>query len=148
MLVDYIKTFIFSFGSMFFFSFVTCAPKRTRHVAGLIGAVGYIVFFAFKKLGIQDFLCYFLATLIMAILCELCAIWQKTPATTFISISILGLVPGIDLYRTMQLLTLGEYSAGTALGISAILAIGTMAMALALCVFVVRMVRKQGSGFR
>lgn len=142
------RAFVFCFGAVYFFSVVFQAPARTRLACGLIGAVCYTLFVLLKHFNTPILASYFAATTLMAFLCELCAIWLKAPATIFISTSILGLVPGLDLYRTMSLFTLGEYEAGAQIGLQALMAIGAMAMALALSLFVIQIIRRLNASLR
>ncbi len=139
---DLLRAFIFGFGAIYFCSFVFRAPKRTRIATGLIGAVCYTGYAALGDAGAPVIVSYFTATFVMAVLCELCAVWLKAPATIFISTAVLALVPGLDLYRTMRFFTFGEYSAGSQTGLSTLMVIGTMAMALALGFFAVKSVRR------
>lgn len=135
----------FSFSSVFFFSIVFGAPRRTQAVCGLIGALCYTLFSLLKLEGVSLMLAYFFPTLLLAILCEAGAILLKAPATVFLSTSVLGLVPGLDLYRTMSLLTAGKVDQGAQIGIQTLLEIAIMAMAMAIGLFAVRQVR---SGWR
>lgn len=136
------RVFLFSFGSVFFFSIVFRAPRRTQAVCGLIGSLCYTLFTLLKLKGVALMLSYFFPTLLLAILCEAGAILLKTPATVFLSTTVLGLVPGLDLYRTMSLLTAGDMEQGTQMGIQTLLEIAIMAMAMAIGLFLVRLVRR------
>lgn len=138
-MADFFKEFIFSFGAVYFFTFIFNAPKRTRLIAGLIGAVSYALFIVLKALDSPLLACYFISTLLIAFLSEFSAKILKAPSTVFISIAILALVPGIGLYRTMNLLTFGNYGSGTEVGIQTLLAIGSIAMALAVSLLILKL---------
>lgn len=145
MWLELLKGSLFSFGSVYFFSVVFRAPRRTQAVCGLIGALCYTLFSLMKLRDISLMIAYFLPTLLLAVLCEVGAIALKAPATVFLSTSVLGLVPGLDLYRTMSLLTAGDMERGAQIGVQTLLEIAIMAMAMALGLFLVRLAR---SGYR
>jgi uncharacterized membrane protein YjjB (DUF3815 family) len=63
---------------------------------------------------------------------EIAARLMKMPATTFITTSVIVLVPGFGLYKTMLYLVQGAYSQAGSEGTITILAIGSMALAIAL----------------
>ena len=141
MWAELLKGALFSFGSVFFFSIVFRAPRRTQAVCALFGALCYTIFSFLKLWGVSLMLAYFFSTLLLAILCEAGAILLKAPATVFLSTSVLGLVPGLDLYRTMSLLTAGDTEQGAQIGIQTLLEIAIMAMAMAIGLFAVRQIR-------
>lgn len=141
-MVQLAKGFVFSFGAVYFFSVVFCAPRRTQLACGLIGALCRTLFSTMQMAELSPMLCYFVPTLLLALLCETGAVIFKSPATVFLSTSVLGMVPGLALYRTMRLLTSGSLNEGAQIGIATLLEIAIMAMAIALGLFLVRMIRK------
>ena len=97
-------------------------PLRTVLPSAVIAAGGYVVFLL---LG-QTTAAYFVSAFLIAVICELLARIMKTAATLFITSTIIPLVPGLGLYRTMfylsreQFSLAGETGAETILGICAI----------------------------
>lgn len=126
-----IYDFIYSFLAAFFFSFLFNAPRRSILLTATIAGIGYTVFIIFRDGLNNPLLGYFIGTLIMALLSEIAARFLKMAATTFITIAILPLVPGLGLYLTMQYWVQNNYQATVQTGTQTMLAIGAMAMAIA-----------------
>ncbi len=75
---------------------------------------------------------YFIAAIIVTIYSEICARIEKTPATIFLTATIIPLVPGQALYYTMSYAVnglLGEFAANASytVGIAVAIAAGIMA---------------------
>jgi len=68
----------------------------------LLGAVVQIVFMVVSHFIASSFLVYLLAALTGAVISEVLAVALKCPATVFRILSILPLVPGGGLYKTMS----------------------------------------------
>jgi uncharacterized membrane protein YjjB (DUF3815 family) len=67
-----------------------------------------------------DLLSVFLGTAAVAVYSELMARIRKTPATTFSIPGIFPLVPGVDAYRTIQLIAEQDYPVATAYAVSTV----------------------------
>ncbi len=78
--------------------------KRVRFVvlSSLIGAVGWAVFLLLTNAVSSDVWRYLLATIAVSALSELSARLFKAPATVFLLIGIVPLVPGSGLYYAMS----------------------------------------------
>ena len=139
-MLELLSSFGFSFGAVYIFTILFCSPKRTRLISALIGAVSYTTFVLLGKLGVHFLVAYFFSTMIIAISSEIFAVLQKAPSTCFTNTAIIALVPGIGLYQTMNLFTFGKYEQGGEIGIQTLLSIGTMAMALAVSLMLIRLV--------
>ena len=68
--------------------------------ASIIGSISWLIFFLTKGIG-SEVGRYFIATLVVAILSEVFARVYKAPATLFLIIGIIPLVPGGGIYYTM-----------------------------------------------
>lgn len=68
----------------------------------------------------SELLAIFLGTAAVAVYSELMARVRKTPATIFLIPGIIPLVPGVDTYRTIQLIAEGNYSSAMSYGVAAI----------------------------
>ena len=126
-----IYDFIYSFLAAFFFSFCLMHLDVPFFLTATIAGIGYTVFIIFRDGFNNPLLGYFIGTLIMALLSEIAARFLKMAATTFITIAILPLVPGLGLYLTMQYWVQNNYQATVQTGTQTMLAIGAMAMAIA-----------------
>jgi len=89
--------------------------------AGLSGTLGMLISDRLLTVfpGIS-LLAVFLGTAAVAIYSELMARVRKTPATIFLIPGIIPLVPGVDAYRTIQLIAEKDYMSAASYGVSAI----------------------------
>lgn len=101
-----------------FYAFLACASfsivfdiKKPHFVviSSAIGAIGWAVFLLLESTG-PDVFRYLLATVTISILAEICARILKAPATIFLLIGIIPLVPGSGLYYAMNYLINGNYA--------------------------------------
>lgn len=74
--------------------------------AAATGAVAWLVYLSLP--GLTDVNRYLLATIAVAVLSEIFARLYKTPATVFLIIGIIPLVPGGGIYYTMESLINGD----------------------------------------
>jgi len=134
-----VKTFIYSFLAAMFFSFLFNVPRRSIIVTATIAGIGYIVYILVtQKLG-AELAGYFFGTLVMAILSEIAARVLKMATTTFITIAVIPLVPGLGLYRTMQFIVQNNYREAAQIGVPTVLAAGAIAMAIAVSTLLVKL---------
>lgn len=107
------------------------APRRSWIVAGLLGGLGYAVYWALLNLvGMNDALSMFLGCLLATFLAQAAARVMKIIATVFVSMSIIPCVPGLGLYRCMSLLATGQTAEGAAAGVTAMMEILMITLAL------------------
>ena len=85
---------------------------------------------------------YFVATIAVSALAEILARLLKAPATIFLVIGIIPLVPGGGLYYTMSHLLDGELALFTQTGLNTIAAAGAIAVGVSLVSSIARMIRK------
>ncbi len=125
------QSVLYAFMAALFFSFLFNVPKRSVLVTATIAGIGYMVFSIFQGYTGADFTGYFVGTFVMALLSEVAARMMKLATTTFITIAVIPLVPGLGLFETMQFVVLNEYTAAIQTGTHAMLAAGAIAMAIA-----------------
>ncbi len=136
---NYINIFLASVAATFFFSILFRSPRRALPISSVLGGVAYVVYLLINQYTGWSLLGYFVGTLVVAVASELAARLMKMPATTFIISSVIVLVPGFGLYRTMLHLVQGTYDQAAQEGTQTILAIGAMALAIALGSLVFRL---------
>lgn len=103
---------------------------RYLFVAALGSSLTYFAYYISDPLG-PETVKAFLASLVASIFAETLARIMKVPATTFLIISIIPLVPGSNLYYSMELCISGEImpflsSALETLGIAGAIALGIL----------------------
>ncbi|MDD3243799.1 MAG: threonine/serine exporter family protein [Eubacteriales bacterium] len=116
------------------FSVLFRTPRKSVLLCGGIAALGYALYLV---LG-NNLWSYYAATLLIALLGEVCARWRKMPAVIFISTAVVPLVPGTGLYYTMLRLVENDYAGAGQTGAFTLLAMGAMALAIATNALLVR----------
>ena len=123
------EAFAYSFIATVAFAVLFQAPRRTLATSGLIGAVGWVIFYYMRKeLGYESFYANLCATIALSLLSELAARLFKQPATVYVIPGIIPIVPGLGMYKGMAQLIENHYD----LGISILLTAGMDAAAIAL----------------
>ena len=107
-------------------------------LCSLIGAAAWAVFLLMGSMG-SEILRYFVATLVVSSLSELCARILKAPATIFLIIGIIPLVPGGGLYYCMESLINGDYATFAQKGLQTAAYAGTIAVGVSMVTSIVRM---------
>lgn len=98
--------------------------------ASLTGAAGWLVYLLLDNMGsVSRFL---LATIVVAVLAEVLARIHKAPATIFLIIGIIPLVPGGGIYYTMEALINGDMGLFVQRGLETASSAGAMAVGCSL----------------
>ena len=129
---NYLGIFAASVAAAFFFSILFRSPYKALPISSILGGVAYVVYLAIEQFCGWTLLGYFAGTLVVVIASEIAARMLKMPATTFIVPSVIVLVPGFGLYRTMMYMVQSNYDMAAQQGTQTFLAIGAMALAIAL----------------
>ena len=135
------------------YAFIACASfcyifqvRKPRFIflCSLNGAISWLVYLLTDFLPVEA-ACYFLATIAVSALAEILARALKAPATIFLVIGIIPLVPGGGLYYTMDYLISGDFAMFTAKGLQTAAAAGAIAAGASMVTSLVRMLtwRKQ-----
>ena len=118
--------FLICFAAALCFSLLLNQPRRSIIFSAVIGAFGYVLFYVLGK-GV---LAYFVSAFFVGIACEGLARWKKTTATQLITCSLIPLIPGLGLYRTVRYLTENQFSQAMRTGLDAVLGICAIALAI------------------
>lgn len=116
-----------------------CAILNVRSgipVCCIGGALGWLVYLLASLVSTNDLLCYFAAAMAISAYSEIMARVRKCPATGFLLISFLPLVPGAGIYYTMEYSLQGETALFLetglhTMGIAVCLALGVLLMSSA-----------------
>lgn len=111
------------------------------------GAVGWLVFLLLAAIG-SDVVRYLLATIVVSVLSEIFARILKAPATIFLVIGIVPLVPGGGLYYAMDALINGDYTLFAQKGIETAACAGAIAAGVSVVTSIARMVASWRMGAR
>ncbi len=135
-ITDAARILLGSFVGTLGFAYLLHAPRRAMLPASLIGAGAYFLYWSLMLTGLSEPFCVFLGTLCGAIAGHICARRMKMISTIFLTLSIVAVVPGLGLYRTMSLLGSGETTAGAQQGVQAMTSIAMIALGLGVGGFV------------
>ena len=121
---------IFAFGAIIGFSVLIEAPKRCLVVNGILGMAGWAVY-----LYTERYTSMLMATFVsgLAVISHILARLIKTPVTTTLIPSILTIVPGAGMYKTVYYL----FTADTQEALSSLVLTIGAAGAIALAIFIV-----------
>lgn len=109
-------------------------------LASAVGALGWAAFLLMEPMG-SDVARYLLATVAVSLLSELLARFLKAPATIFLIIGIIPLVPGGGLYYAMEYLINGDFTAFAQKGIQTAAYAGAIAVGVSLVSSLARILR-------
>ncbi len=140
---DAVRILLGSFVGTLGFAYLLHAPRRAMLPASLVGAGAYFLYWALTLTGLSEPFCVFLGTLCGSLAGHLCARRMKMISTIFLTLSIVAIVPGLGLYRTMSLLGSGETTAGAQQGVQAMTSIAMIALGMGVGGFVDRLLHPQ-----
>lgn len=131
------------------YAFVGCAAfcfifqvRRWQHIlcASLSGAIGWLTYLLLADSS--HVVRGLLATIAVALLSEIFARIFKTPATVFLLIGIIPLVPGGGIYYTLEALIGGDMSLFVRKGLETVAFAGSIAVGCSLVASVARIAAK------
>lgn len=128
--MDYIIQLIFSFLATASLCVIFNAPTKVIPFCGVVGALGWIVFYTSMQLSMPEVTAYFLGAFVVAACAQGFARKLKTPMIVFTVSGIIPLVPGGLAYNTMRYFVEQNYTLGLEMGIRAFLISGAIAMGI------------------
>ena len=136
----YVHT-VLAFVSCLGFGVLFNVQKRTLLLAAVNGAIGWTILLVLDIPQVSYIFANLFAALVVGLLAELFAIIQKTPATAFIVIGVIPLVPGFRMYRSMLFFVRGDLDTGIAEGVHSCFMAVAIAVGIILATSIVRMIR-------
>ena len=136
----YVHT-VLAFISCLGFVILFNVQKRTLLLAAVNGAIGWTILLSLDIPQVSYIFANLFAALVVGLLAELFAIIQKTPATAFIVIGVIPLVPGFRMYRSMLFFVRGDLDKGIAEGVHSCFMAVAIAVGIILATSIVRMIR-------
>lgn len=136
----YVHT-VLAFISCLGFGVLFNVQKRTLLLAAVNGAIGWTILLVLDIPQVSYIFANLFAALVVGLLAELFAIIQKTPATAFIVIGVIPLVPGFRMYRSMLFFVRGDLDKGIAEGVHSCFMAVAIAVGIILATSIVRMIR-------
>lgn len=106
-IVPIISSFVATFGFALFYNI----RGRNILIASLGGAFSWLVYLVCQQYTASLVLPYFVSGATIALYAELMAYIFKSPATVYLILGIIPLVPGLTIFRTMESCLFGDISA-------------------------------------
>lgn len=128
-----------AFGGTLGYAFLLNAPLSTVLPASLTGLVGYVLYellVGFTSCG--TIFSYFLATVMITVLCEIEARLMRMPSTIFLLTALVPLVPGYTFYCAMLSLVENNGSQAASYGLEAVQIVAAIAVGAAVTSVVFR----------
>ena len=121
-----------SFGGTLGYAFLLNAPMRTVLPASLTGLLGYVLYESLVNLlGQGAIFSYFIATVLIAVLCEVEARVMRMPSTIFLMTALVPLVPGYTFYCAMLSMVENNGAAAASYGLEAVQIVASIAVGAA-----------------
>ncbi len=127
------------------FAMIFHTPKKAVLLAALIAAAGYAIYEICLFFSNIAPLSIFVAGIVIGLLSEVVSRFKKMPATVFVTVGLIPLVPGYGLYQTMMHLVQGQYDQALTYGVETVLIAGAIAVSVGACVGVFRKIGKRKS---
>ncbi len=128
------------------FALLFRTPARLIAPASVTAVLGYALsVWAGRELS-AEWAGIFLGSLVAALIGETLATKLRAPATIFLTVAVIPMVPGSGLYNTMLALVQGRSADAAAAGSSTILAAGGIALGLSIAASAAYAVRRMRKG--
>lgn len=121
---------------------------KNLFLAALGATLGWFVYLLCTGAGMDDTLCYFVATVAIALYSEGMARLHKSPVTIYLVVSFLPLVPGSKIYYTMEYGMAGDTARFLQTGLETCKIAGAIVAGIALVSSVARLTTSFWRGWR
>ena len=138
--MDYILQFVASFIATACFGTIFNVPPKTYFHCGLVGALGWIIYYALTKQGLDVVEASFFGAFVIAIVAHTYARRFKMPMLIFSVAGIIPLVPGGMAYNSMRFVVEDDYIQGIQYGMKAFLITGAIVIGLVFAEVLVQLV--------
>lgn len=121
-----------AFGGTLGYAFLLNAPLITVLPASLTGLLGYVIYEVMINLMGQGMIfSYFVATVVIAVICEIAARVMRMPSTIFLLTALVPLVPGYTFYCAMLAIVEHNGAAVASYGLEAVQIVAVIAVGAA-----------------
>ena len=128
-----------AFGGTLGYAFILNAPLSTVLPASLIGLFVYLMYELMIGFGGMGALfAYFVATVIISVMCEIAARVMRMPSTIFLLTALVPLVPGYTFYLAMLYMVEDKGALAAACGLEAVQIVAAIAVGAAVTSVVFR----------
>lgn len=121
-----------AFGGTLGYAFLLNAPLNTVLPASLTGLLGYVIYeVMLTLLGQGMMFSYFMATVVITVICEFAARIMRMPSTIFLLTALVPLVPGYTFYCAMLAIVEHNGRAVASYGLEAVQIVAVIAVGAA-----------------
>ncbi|MFP3919436.1 threonine/serine exporter family protein [Lysinibacillus telephonicus] len=138
--MEFILQAVFSFIFTACFGVIFNAPTKAIPYCGVVGAIGWIIYYTAIQIGVTEVQASFLGAFVIGIVAQVFARRFKMPMIIFNVSGIIPLVPGGIAYNTMRNIVELDYSMGIQNGMRAFMISGAIAMGLVFAEVIVQLV--------
>ena len=129
------------------FCYMLDAPRKTILPASVIGLISYLIYELMTVgLGQNMIFSYFFSTVVITVICEMVARKMRMPTTVFLLTAMVPLAPGYSIYHAMLCLVQNDGATAASSGLSALQAVGAMAVGAAVTSVCFRSLSRHLSG--
>lgn len=137
-----VEQLITSFIAAAAFSVIFNTPKNRLIQCGLVGMLGWFIYIILTVNNIDSVVATVVASILVAVLSQLCAKFYKTPIIIFIVSGIIPLVPGGLAYDAMRKFVENDYNLAIQLAAKAFLTSGAIAIGIVFSEIINQLIRK------
>jgi uncharacterized membrane protein YjjB (DUF3815 family) len=137
-----IEQLVTSFVASAAFGIIFNVPKKLLLNGGLVGMVGWLIYFLFVEYDFDSVIATFVAAFFVAIISQLFARLYKTPMTIFSVSGIIPLVPGGLAYEAMRHVVFNDYNTAIQLAAKAFMISGAIAIGLVFSEVINQIIKK------
>lgn len=146
MIREFLLSALGAFGGTVGFAYMLHAPRGTVLPASLTALLGYVVYFVMHKMAGQSLIfSYFLATVVISVICEVEARLMRMPSTIFLLSALVPLVPGYNFYCAMLALVEDNGAAAASSGMQAVQIVAAIAVGAAVTSVLFRSLTRRGA---
>jgi len=128
-----------AFGGTLGYAFLLNAPLSTVLPASLTGLLGYVLYELLLSFSVCGMIfSYFLATVVITVVCEIAARIMRMPSTIFLLTALVPLVPGYTFYCAMLSLVENNGRAAASFGLEAVQIVAAIAVGAAVTSIIFR----------
>lgn len=124
------------------FGLIFNAPKRTLIHCGIVGMIGWFIYFSCIELSLDAITATLIAAFIVTVLSQLFSKLYKTPIIVFSVSGIIPLVPGGLAYDAMRNVVEDNYDIAVQLAVKAFMISGAIAIGLVFSEVINQIIRK------
>ncbi len=130
MIQGLVTAFLSSFLGTLGFAVLLRAPARAWLPASLSGAFAFTLYWFLQEMGLSEATAVFCGSMFGSVLGQFLARHMKMIGTIFNTLGIVAFVPGLGLYRCMELVAVGNPEEGVHVGTAAMVDILMIALGI------------------